>query len=248
MYGTLLPGPNIGRSCADILRSVSDAGHEVGIHCWDHVKWQDGVEVADPAWTEREMGRACDRYTKIFGMAAKTHGAAGWQMNAHALRMTQRLGFDYASDTRGSHPFMPVVNAEVISCPQLPTTLPTLDELIGRDGNNAENVHECLLELTAAPPQHGHVFTLHAELEGMKLLPILERLLQGWRDQGYQLTSTRALFAGLDLARLPRHEVIRGELPGRAGTLMLQGEEFLSSSITRHCEPKAKQSPIAAAL
>ena len=229
LYGTLLPAPDIGRSCADILRSVRDAGHEVGIHCWDHIKWQDGVERADPAWTENEMGRAVVRFSEIFGTAAKTHGAAGWQMNAHALRLTQRAGFDYASDTRGRHPFMPVYNGEVTACPQLPTTLPTLDELIGRDGISAENVHEYLLKLTAVPPEHDHVFTLHAELEGMKLAPVLERLLNGWREQGYTLTSTRELFAGLDLVKLPRHEVVQGELPGRAGTLMLQGEEFLKS-------------------
>jgi undecaprenyl phosphate-alpha-L-ara4FN deformylase len=231
MYGTLLPGPDIGRRCADVLKGVRDAGYEVGIHCWDHVKWQDGVLHASPAWTEGEMGRACARFSEIFGTAAKTHGAAGWQMNAHALRLTQRLGFDYASDTRGSHPFMPVCDAEVIACPQLPTTLPTLDELIGRSGVSAENVHEILLKLTRESPEHGHVFTLHAELEGMKLLPVLERLIQGWRDQGYELTSTRSIYAGLDLQKLPRHEVIRGELPGRAGTLMLQGEEFLSSAL-----------------
>jgi undecaprenyl phosphate-alpha-L-ara4FN deformylase len=55
MYGTLLPGPDIGRRGADILRATRDAGFETAIHCWDHVKWQDGVEHADPAWTEREM-------------------------------------------------------------------------------------------------------------------------------------------------------------------------------------------------
>ena len=229
LYGTLLPGPDIGRSCADILRGVGDAGHEVGIHCWDHIKWQDGVECASPTWTEDQMGRATTRFQEIFGTLAKTHGAAGWQMNAHALRLTQRLGFDYASDTRGSHPFMPVYNGEVTLCPQLPTTLPTLDELIGRDGIAGDNVHEPLLRLTETPPAHGHVFTLHAELEGMKLLPVLERLLNGWREQGYELTSTRAIYAGLDLAKLPRHELRRGELPGRSGTLMLQGEEFLTS-------------------
>ena len=227
LYGTLLPGPDIGHTCGDILRSVRDAGHEVGIHCWDHIKWQDGVEHADPAWTENQMGHAVVRFSEIFGTPAKTHGAAGWQMNAHALRLTQRAGFDYASDTRGSHPFMPVYNGEVTACPQLPTTLPTLDELIGQEGISADNVHERLLKLTES--RQDHVFTLHAELEGMKLAAVFERLLGGWRDQGYTLTSTRALFAGLDLDKLPRHEVIRGELPGRSGTLMLQGEEFLSS-------------------
>lgn len=229
LYGTVLPGPDIGRGCAEILRGVRDAGYEVGIHCWDHTKWQDGVEHADAAWTEHEMKRACERYEEVFGAAAKVHGAAGWQMNPQALRLTQRLGFDYASDTRGQHPFMPVWNGEVIHCPQLPTTLPTLDELIGVGTLREDNVHERLLELTVNPPRAGHVFTLHAELEGMKLLPIFERLLSGWHEQGYTLTSTRDIFASLDLAELPRHEIVRGELEGRSGTLMLQGQEFLDT-------------------
>jgi len=229
LYGTLLPGPDIGGRCADILRSVRDAGFEVGIHCWDHVKWQDGVETAGAAWTERQMKNAVSRFEEIFGGAATTHGAAGWQMNPHALRLTQRLGFDYASDTRGTHPFMPVCNGELILCPQLPTTLPTLDELIGVDGISPGNVHEHLLQLTREKPPHGHVYTLHAELEGMKLLPIFERLLAGWVEQGYALCSTKAVFDDLNLARLPRHEVIRGEYPGRSGTLMLQGDDFLAA-------------------
>ncbi len=229
LYGTLLPGPDIGRRCADVLRGVRDAGFEVGIHTWDHVRWQDGVEHADAQWTLREMQQAVDRFAEIFGEAPRAHGAAGWQMNRHALRLTQRLGFDYCSDTRGTCPFMPVQRAEIIACPQVPTTLPTLDELIGLDGIGAENVHESLLRLTENPPACGHVYTLHAELEGMKLLPAFERLLAGWRDQGYELTTTRAIFDNLNLAALPRHEVVRGEIPGRSGTLMLQGEEFLAA-------------------
>jgi peptidoglycan/xylan/chitin deacetylase (PgdA/CDA1 family) len=228
LYGTLLPGPDIGRRCADVLRGVRDAGFEVGIHTWDHVRWQDGVEHADAEWTRREMEQAVERFTDIFGEAPRTHGAAGWQMNRHALRLTQRLGFDYCSDTRGTCPFMPVHRAEIIACPQVPTTLPTLDELIGLDGISAGNVHEHLLRLTENPPASGHVYTLHAELEGMKLLPAFERLLAGWRAQGYELTATRAIFDHLNLAALPRHEVVRGEIPGRSGTLMLQGEEFLA--------------------
>ena len=227
LYGTLLPGPDIGRECADTLRAVRDAGFEVGIHTWDHVKWQDSVEHADAAWTGKEMEQACERFYSVFGEPPGTHGAAGWQMNHHAMRLTQRLGFDYCSDTRGAHPFMPVQHAEVIHCPQLPTTLPTLDELIGRDGITEDNVYQRLLALTAEPAPHGHVYTLHAELEGMKLAPVFERLLEGWRAQGYELTATRGIYDALPLEDLPRHEVVRGEIEGRSGTLMLQGEEFL---------------------
>jgi hypothetical protein len=49
-------------------------------------------------------------------------------MNREAFRLTQRMGFVYASDTRGTHPFLPVIKAEIVACPQYPTTLPTLDE------------------------------------------------------------------------------------------------------------------------
>ena len=43
LYGTLLPGPDIGRRAADVMRASRDAGFEIGIHTWDHVRWQDGV-------------------------------------------------------------------------------------------------------------------------------------------------------------------------------------------------------------
>lgn len=228
LYGTLLPGPDIGRRCADILRATRDAGFETGIHCWDHVRWQDGVETAPPAWTEAEMRRAHERYAEIFGGAPVCHGAAGWQMNAHALRLTQRLGYAWASDCRGTHPFMPVWQGEIVLCPQFPTTLPTLDELIGVDGIAPDNVVDHLLARTGASAA-SQVFTLHAELEGLKFAPQLEALLTGWREQGYDLVAVGDLLADLDPHALPRHEMVRGSVPGRSGTLMLQGEAFLSS-------------------
>ncbi|MEK7438772.1 MAG: 4-deoxy-4-formamido-L-arabinose-phosphoundecaprenol deformylase [Pseudomonadota bacterium] len=228
LYGTLLPGPDIGRRCAEIMRGTREAGFEVGIHSWDHVKWQDYVAQADARWTGEEMGAAFLRYSEIFGESARTHGAAGWQMNLHALRLTQRLGFDYCSDTRGRCPFIPIYCGEIIACPQLPTTLPTLDELIGLDGLTADNVAEHLLKLSENPLPTGHVYTLHAELEGMKLLPLFEALLKGWKAMGYELTSTRELYDTLRLQNLPRHELSMGEIPGRSGRLALQGKEFLT--------------------
>lgn len=230
MYGTLLPGPDIGRRGADIMRATRDAGFETAIHCWDHVRWQDGVEKAGATWTEIDMRRAHERYVEIFGSEAPGHGAAGWQMNPHALRLTQRLGYSWASDCRGTHPFVPVWNGEIVACPQLPTTLPTLDELVGTEDITADNVHLHLLRLTGPThPVRDQVFTLHAELEGLKFGDTLERLLTGWREQGYEMVTLGTMRDALDPALLPRHEIVRGEIPGRSGSLMLQGEEFLST-------------------
>ncbi|HXS53066.1 MAG TPA: polysaccharide deacetylase family protein [Usitatibacter sp.] len=227
LYGTLLPGPDIGRRCADILRRVRDEGFEVGIHTWDHVKWQDGVVRADARWTAWQMALACQRFREILGEEPQVHGAAGWQMNVHAYRRTQSLGFRYASDTRGTHPFIPVIRAEIVACPQFPTTLATLDELIGLDGTTRANVADKLLERTAND-RRDHVFTLHAELEGMKLSPVLEQLLVGWKAQGYELAAMRDLVSSVDVRALPLHNVIDAQVPGRSGTLACQGPAFLA--------------------
>jgi undecaprenyl phosphate-alpha-L-ara4FN deformylase len=230
LYGTLLPGPDIGRRCAKEMRRARDEGFETGIHCWDHVRWQDGVAGADAAWTRRELELACGRFEQVFGDRARVHGAAGWQTNVHALRLAERLGFAYASDTRGTTPFIPVWNGEPFACPQLPTTLPTLDELIGAGGLTPENVAAHVLEASSPagePRATGHVYTLHAELEGGRWMPAFESLLDGWKSQGYELVSLASLAAGLDAKRLPRHQIVGGTVAGRSGELALQGPEFL---------------------
>jgi undecaprenyl phosphate-alpha-L-ara4FN deformylase len=223
LYGTLLPGPDIGWRCAATLRSVRDAGFEVGVHCWDHVRWQDGVAHADAEWTERQMELAVQRFRSIFNEKPKTHGAAGWQTNRHAAWVEEQH-FDYASDVRGTSPFVPLWNGVRIGCPQLPTTLPTLDELIGVDGVNEANVASVLLLETEK--RRDHVFTAHAELEGGDLLPAFDALLTGWRSQGYELVSLRTYFESLDAANLPRHDVVYGGIPGRSGTLALQAKDL----------------------
>jgi undecaprenyl phosphate-alpha-L-ara4FN deformylase len=160
------------------------------------VKWQDGVPSAGERWTQEQMQLACNRFREVFGEQPLVHGAAGWQMNVHAYRRTQSLGFMYASDTRGTHPFLPVIRGEIVACPQYPTTLPTLDELIGLDGVTEANAADALLERTRQPADH--VFTMHAELEGMKLSRILDQLLEGWKAQGYSLVAMRDLVAGTE--------------------------------------------------
>jgi peptidoglycan/xylan/chitin deacetylase (PgdA/CDA1 family) len=234
LYGTLLPGPDIGRRAGDVMRAVRDTGHETGVHSYDHVRWQDGVANADLAWTQQQMTLVCERYSDIFKEPPRTHGAAGWQMNVHALRLTQRLGFDYCSDGRGRYPHLPVWRAELIRCPQFPTTLPTLDELIGTDGVSVENVAAHVLSLTRDAVPAGHVFTLHAELEGMRLAPVLDELLSGWKAQGWQIGPVRSLYDAVEPLSLPRCEVAQGTVPGRSGTLLTQLDEFLVETDLAH--------------
>ena len=225
LYGTLLPGPDIGRRTADVMRSVAAAGHEVGVHCFDHVLWQDHVAGADRAWTKRQLELASARFREIFGRPATVHGAAGWQMNVHAYAAEAETGFRYASDARGRSPYQPVIEGKAVGCVQLPTTLPTLDELIGRDDLPEEGPVATLAAATERGALEGHVFTLHAEIEGGQLLGDFDSLLTTWRSQGYALGGLDSSFHALDPRKIPLCLAAYGSVPGRSGRLAVQGDE-----------------------
>ncbi len=222
LYGVLLPGPHIGRRCAGVMQDVARRGFEVGIHTYDHIKWQDGAARAGRAWTSRQLALAREEFMRVFGRAPETHGAAGWQVNRWVPELEAAMGLHYASDTRGTGPFVPVVEGKEIAVPQLPTTLPTLDELIGREELAGEDPVDHLLGLTAGAGER--VFTLHAELEGGEYLAGFERLLREWRARGHRLTDLATYAASLDPQRLPRCRIEAGTVAGRSGMLAVQGE------------------------
>lgn len=224
LYGVLLPGPHIGRRCSAQLQDIERRGFEVGVHCFDHVRWQDGVARASEPWTRRELTLARDQFAEIFGRPPAVHGAAGWQVNRHVPALERELGFRYASDARGTGPFLPVSDQGAVPVPQLPTTLATLDELIGRADLQGVDPVDHLLAVTMSAPARDHVFTLHAELEGGAYLPSFERLLRGWQQRGARLTDLAGYAAQLDVARLPHCSIVAGTVEGRSGTLALQSQ------------------------
>jgi peptidoglycan/xylan/chitin deacetylase (PgdA/CDA1 family) len=230
LYGVLLPGPDIGREGGDEMRRVRDAGFEVGLHTYDHVRWQDTVARADARWTRVEMERGIEAFERVFGARPASHAAAGWQINAHALELEKEHGFAYASDTRGGGAFMPRLESGPSTCPQIPTTLPTFDELLGSDGIDESNIADALFKRSADPPAGSapgtpHVFTLHAELEGMLLRGAFESLLVKWREAGASIMDMASVHEAISEQPLAARRVVLGQVPGRSGTLAVQAAE-----------------------
>ena len=226
-YGVLLRAPDIGLRGKKVLQEVAQAQHEVGIHCWDHVLWQDHVRHQHPAWTQKQMQLAIERFIEIFSAPPQTHGAAGWQMNMTALEQIDAWQMSYASDGRAPSNLAPY-RIEFDQGPskhiQYPTTLPTFDELLGVDGLDGLGAVEKILQYTANNSSD-QVFTLHAELEGQKLLPLFEKLITGWAKQGHHCVSLQVLheswLANGQLQNLPVLPFTWGQTPNRSGDLMI---------------------------
>lgn len=222
MNGVLLPGPHIGKKHADTMRAVHDAGHEVGIHCYDHIRWQDGLAKMSPDQVFAEFGKACAEFERIFGAPAKTAGAAGWQANALSLAAYDVAGLDYGSDARGTHPFYPRANGTVFKTVQIPTTLPTLDELLGRPEYPESKLTDHYLSLlrTDVP----NVLTAHAEIEGMAKLDWLRGFIAAAKTKGVEMVPTAAVAAELkqNPGNIPVCDLVDGEVDGRSGTMAVQ--------------------------
>ncbi|MDR1276831.1 MAG: 4-deoxy-4-formamido-L-arabinose-phosphoundecaprenol deformylase [Candidatus Accumulibacter sp.] len=228
LSGTLLPAPEIGARCLEILRKTRQAGFETGVRAWNRVAWEKKIDGAPNSWVETEMQKALSRFAEVFSVPPRAYAAAGWKTNRHALRLTQGLGFSYASDSRGKTPFLPVVDGEIVLCPQIPTTLPTLDEALFTGDASPITAFDQILQLSETL-EGDHVFTLRAEIEGMRFIGAFERLLASWAKRGHSLVALEDLRASISFDTLPRNRVVFDEVPGRSGKRMLQGGVFPTS-------------------
>ena len=222
LNGVFLPGPHVGRRNKDVMRLARDRGHEVGIHCYDHIRWQDGLAKMTRDEVYAEFGKARKEFERIFKEPAKTAGSAGWQANSFSLAAYDDAKLLYASDARGTHPFIPRCGGTVYKTLQIPTTLPTLDELLGRPEYPKERIAEYYLSLLV--PNKLNVLTIHAELEGMRQITLFRSLLELVRERQIQVKKLDDLAVNLlkSPSSIPMCDLISGRVDGRSGTLAVQ--------------------------
>jgi undecaprenyl phosphate-alpha-L-ara4FN deformylase len=222
LNGVLWPGPHIGKRHGEIMRQAQDKGHEVGIHCYDHIRWQDGLATMTLQEVRDDLNRARCVFQDVFGMEAITAGAAGWQANSYSLQAYDEAGFLYGSDCRGHTPFFPKIKNQTFRTLQVPTTLPTLDELLGRPEYPLEGLVGHYISLLQ--PHKLNVLTIHTELEGMLYRNWFEALMKACKAKGVQFVllgdTARDLLKNKDA--LPVCELAQGEIDGRSGTVALQ--------------------------
>jgi peptidoglycan/xylan/chitin deacetylase (PgdA/CDA1 family) len=219
LNGTLLPAPHIGRRNAAPMRAVRDAGFEVGIHCHNHYRWQDYVNRMSLAAVREEFTAARAEFLRIFSSEARTAGAPGWQSNARSRAVYDEAGLLYASDTRNGRPFFPRIDGRVFSTLEIPSTLPTLDELLGRPEYPDDRIVPHYLSLLREDCVN--VFTLHAEIEGLGRRELFRALLRAWAERGVEFIRLDAYANELlaDRAAIPVRDQVYAEIDGRSGAV-----------------------------
>ena len=229
LSGTVLPPRHIGRELAHILRDIAQAGHEVAVHGYDHRRWQDHLHTMSAQAVGEELDRAVTVYREVLGVNPRGFGAPGWQCNASSLKALDALGFLYASDTRGRDPFLPRVDGRVLSTPQIPTTLPTLDEVLGLSVQ--ESIGYVKLVRREISTQAWPVLTSHAEMEGMGHLQTMDHLFSTVGRDGVTITPLEIMAKQVREVmgqRIPVADVLSRPTPGRAGTVAVPEPEEMA--------------------
>ncbi len=219
LYGTLLPAPLVGEALPERLAQITAAGHEVGLHGWDHVGWHDGLASMTLDEVRESLRRACELFAQSLGSRPLFSGAPGWQVTPTSLRVQDEYEFAFASDCRGQRPFYPRVTGTVLKTLQIPTTLPTSDELLGVDGMKEQALADFYLSRLGKDAVN--VLGLHAEIEGLRYAGWLRTFLAASLKLGAQFPLLSEI-AQRECADAIVDEVVQGEIPGRAGFVARQ--------------------------
>ena len=217
-YGTLLPAPMIADANPDILRRARAEGHDCGIHAWDHVLVQDKLHDMAEEVFEILYRKAASKYEEILGVGPTSYASPGWQVSLASLAAEERVGLRYASDTRGRSPFLPIIGGFRGTVMQIPTTLPTMDEVLGLPGITEDTLPDIWL---AGLRNEWNVITVHAEMEGISKLACFEEFLKMAKKQGVVFLTLREI---AEKATPNYHEIVKSTCSGRAGTLAAQGD------------------------
>ncbi|HOV90678.1 MAG TPA: polysaccharide deacetylase family protein [Syntrophorhabdaceae bacterium] len=215
LYGILLRGPEIAKKGKDIIKTLIEKGHEVGIHGYNHVDWHDHIKDLDRENTEAILKESIKVYRELTGQAPLSFAAPGWMINAHALNFFQENGFIYSSDTRGEIPFLPVLDNRRFNIIQIPSTLPTLDEVVGIEGNDPDTLSDFFI---GSLKDGLNILTIHAELEGNRWGDFLEIFIQKALSKGFIFKRLIDIAKDLKAKKdLPICEIYCGSIKGRAG-------------------------------
>ena len=231
LSGTLWPARPMAASFRSLLRHWKAEGFEVSPHGYDHVAWHDQAAGWSAERATQEWIKIAKLYADIFGEAPRSFAAPGWQAGFGVWQALENAGLLYHSDSRGTAPYFPATENAVFQTLEIPTTLPTWDELLG-GSDLSDLMGETVKRIDSAA---FHVWTIHAEVEGgpyfelfKKTIEVLAARGETWedlREVAARRLERRAAVAVCAFTQTPR--------PGRAGTVTCQSRELASPAGSR---------------
>lgn len=217
------PPGNVGERRPSLLKDISERGHELGLHGYDHYWWAENIWMAGPEEIRMEMEKGITAFRKITGEEPKVWASPNWRCSEESLRLVEEYGFDYGADFRGESPFRPSIEGRGAKTVQLPITLPCLHE--ARQFLGAADRKAILQALLSRLNTTYNVLCIHGYYEGILERDLFIDLAAEVQRRGFQFVPLKDLHAAVKEADVPICEISRKQLPGGRGMVSFQGKE-----------------------
>jgi peptidoglycan/xylan/chitin deacetylase (PgdA/CDA1 family) len=189
LYGILLPSPKIGEAHPTLLKNITERGHEVGIHDYDHYLWANHLEEMTLEEIETLFSRSYDAYKRIFGTPPKGSAAPSFKWTLKSLRIQDDFKLLYASDMQDKKPFIPVINNVPLKTLQVPINMPLIEDLVLRRKSDIEilKVLKKIL-LNNLKEYNFSAMYIHPSYEGIHKMHVLSKFLQFIKSQNIEIS------------------------------------------------------------
>ena len=217
LKGVFWPGPVIGKKCRESIKNTDRAGHEIGLHAWDHQRWQAHAERMSQQITTSQIQKGYDLLADIIGHSPDSFAAPAWRITSDALLAISKFPFKYSSDCRGYSIFQPMVAERPMGHIQIPTTLPTYDELIGVKCT-FETYNDFLIKMIK--PKCLNILTIHAEVEGNACFSMFEDFLNKAEKNNIAFKPLGEILSRTN--KIDRSSIYKSTTKGRDGWIACQ--------------------------
>ncbi len=215
LRGTFMPGPVIGKKWGEVIKNAADAGHEIGFHAWDHYSWQAHIDNMPEDLIRETIQKGIDSLENITGRKILCSAAPGWRCTDDVLKVKNNFPFKYNSDCRGNKIFYPVIDRTVLDQSQIPVTLPTYDEVVGKSDITDDNYNDYIISLLH--PDKLNVLTIHAEVEGIIHLKMFADFIKRTMKNGWRFVPLIELLD--DTPNIETSGIVQREINGREGRI-----------------------------
>jgi len=128
----ILRNVRVEAACPAALLGITEEGHELGLHGYDHYAWMNEVPTMDETTVKALINRGLQALTAASASNIAGFASPGFTVTSALLRAIDSFGFSYSSDFKclePTPPFYPKAGAETRHVLQVPVSMDSIGEL-----------------------------------------------------------------------------------------------------------------------
>ena len=220
--GLLSPPRPVSGGLSEAASEIIRKGHDAGLYGFSPAKWKSAVSSRNEDAVALNYERGLSEFEDLLRIRARSFAAPFFLCSNATILLQENFAFDFASDCRGTDPFLPVIDPRVMKTPQVQVTLPTVTEWLAAGNGDERSFYEFILKESSI--QKYPVLEVSPLYDGIAFAGEFAGFLEKASKEGFAFASLRELL-GLRLAEpapLPRCTLSYGLVEGRRREVTIQ--------------------------